>query len=171
MTSAILDIVLRSAIVYIVVLVGLRLGGKRHLAQLSVVDLVLILLISNAVQNAMVGNDSSLVGGIVAAVTLFIVNYGVSFLFYRFQKFDRIFEGSPTLLVHDGKVVPEHLSRERITDEELERAIREHGIGRIEDVKNAVMELDGTISVIPREGEEKHIGTFKHRRIKYQRRG
>ena len=83
MTSTFLDIVLRSAIVYAVILVGLRLGGKRHIAQLSVVDLVLILLISNAVQNAMVGNDSSLFGGIVAAVTLFAVNYGFSFLLYR----------------------------------------------------------------------------------------
>lgn len=170
MLSTILDIVLRSAVVFIVVLAGLRLLGKRHVAQLSIVDLVLILLISNAVQNAMVGPDVSLVGGIVAAVTLLVLSYLFTMLLYRSRRAERFFEGTPTLLVHNGKAIPRHLEQEKITEEELERVIREHGIEKISDVKNAIMESDGTVSVIPRVGEEKHIEAFKHRKTKYQQR-
>ncbi len=170
MLSSILDIAARSAIIYIVVVVGLRLLGKRHVAQLSLIDFVLILLISNAVQNAMVGNDSSLLGGVVAAVTLLLLNVAFSTVLYRWTRLDALLEGNPTLLVHNGRAIRKHLEQERITEEELERAIREHGIGTIGEVRNAVMELDGSISVVPRTGEEKHIETFKHRRTRYQHR-
>lgn len=170
MLTTILDIVLRSAVVFIVVLAGLRLLGKRHVAQLSIVDLVLILLISNAVQNAMVGPDVSLVGGIVAAATLLVLSYLFTMLLYRSRRAERFFEGTPTLLVHNGKAIPSHLDQEKITEEELERVIREHGIESISDVKNAVMESDGTVSVIQKAGGEKHIEAFKHRKTKYQQR-
>ena len=170
MLTTILDIVLRSAVVFIVVLAGLRLLGKRHVAQLSIVDLVLILLISNAVQNAMVGPDVSLVGGIVAAGTLLVLSYVFTLILYRSRRAERFFEGTPTLLVHNGKVIHRHLEQEKITEEELERVIREHGIESISDVKAAVMEADGTVSVIQKAGGEKHIETFKHRRTKYQQR-
>ncbi|MEK6570337.1 MAG: YetF domain-containing protein, partial [Bacteroidota bacterium] len=146
MLTTTLDIVLRSAVVFIVVLAGLRLLGKRHVAQLSIVDLVLILLISNAVQNAMVGPDVSLVGGIVAAGTLLVLSYVFTLILYRSRRAERFFEGTPTLLVHNGKVIHRHLEQEKITEEELERVIREHGIENISDVKTAVMEADGTVT-------------------------
>lgn len=168
--EGILNITFRSAVVYVVILVGLRLLGKRHVAQLSIIDLVLILLISNAVQNAMVGNDSSLIGGIIAAVTLFILNYILSLILYRSREAERVFAGTPTLLVHNGRAIPEHLAKEKISEDELLQVIREHGIGSVGEVKNAVMELDGTVSVVPRMGEEKYIATFRNRRTKYQQR-
>ncbi len=170
MLQTILDIVLRSTVVFIVVLFGLRLLGKRHVAQLSIVDLVLILLISNAVQNAMVGPDVSLLGGIVAAATLLVLSYAITIVLYRSRRVERFFEGTPTLLVHNGKIILRHLEQEKITEEELLRVIREHGIESIADVKTAIMEADGTVSVIPRLGNEMHIETFKHRRTKYQQR-
>jgi len=163
-----LDIVVRSAVVYIVVILGLRLLGKKHVAQLSIIDLVLILLLSNAVQNAMVGDDSSLVGGILAAATLLGLNFVFTFILYRFRLADKIFEGTPTLLVHNGQAILSHLAQEKITADELDRVIREHGVDGIKEVKTAVMEVDGTISVVPRAGKEKHIETFKHHRTKFQ---
>jgi uncharacterized membrane protein YcaP (DUF421 family) len=168
--ESILNIILRSAVVFAVILVGLRLLGKRHVAQLSIVDLVLILLISNAVQNAMVGDDTTLLGGIVAAVTLLVLSYVFTLILYRSKGAEKLFEGTPTLLVHNGKIIHKHLEQEKITEDELLRVVREHGIEHLDEVKSAVMELDGTISVIPRSGEDKHIETFKHRRTKYQQR-
>ncbi|HYQ87802.1 MAG TPA: YetF domain-containing protein [Bacteroidota bacterium] len=164
-----LDIALRAATIYVVVLLGLRLLGKKHVAQLSIVDLVLILLISNSVQNAMVGDDSSLIGGIVAAGTLLALSFILNFVFYRSRRFESFIEGMPTLLIHNGKIIRSHLESEEITEEELERVIREHGIESILEVKEAVMESDGTVSVIPKAGGERHIDTFKRRRTKYER--
>ncbi len=163
-----LDIVLRSGTIYVIVIIGLRLLGKKHVAQLSIVDLVLILLISNAVQNAMVGDDSSLIGGIIAAATLLIINYFLSITLYRSRVADLYFEGTPTLLVHNGAMIATHLAAEKITVEELERVIREHGIDGIREVKSAIMEVDGTISVVPKNGGDRIIENFKHRRPKSQ---
>ena len=133
-------------------------------------DTVLILLISKAVQNAMAGSDNSLLGGIIAALTLLVMSYFFTLILSRSRKAEHLFEGTPTLLVHNGKVIHKHLQQERITEDELERAVREHGVENIRHVKNAVMEADGTISVIPIDGVEKHIDTFRHHRMKYQQR-
>jgi uncharacterized membrane protein YcaP (DUF421 family) len=169
MTNILLDIALRSTVIYIIILLGLRLIGKKHVAQLSTIDLVLILLISNAVQNAMVGNDSSLIGGIVAAATLLVVNLILTKVFFRYRKAESLLEGVPTLLIHGGVVIQAHLQAESITEEELERVIREHGIESVREVKTAIMEADGTISIIPKSGGEEHrIDAFKHRRMKYR---
>ncbi|HUL45079.1 MAG TPA: YetF domain-containing protein [Bacteroidota bacterium] len=162
-----LNIIGRSVAVYLVVLIGLRLAGKRHVGQLSIFDFVLILLISNAVQNAMVGEDTSLLGGIVAAVSLIIVNYVLTLILFKYRSADTVLEGSPTLLINRGHVISVHLAREKITEEELVRVVREHGIGGVNEVKIAVMELDGTISVIPESGEEKKIDSFKRRRSRF----
>ena len=170
MLTTFLDIVLRSSVIYIVVLLGLRLLGKSHIGQLSILDFVLILLISNAVQNAMVGNDSSLLGGVIAAVTLLLMNYAFTLIRIRFRKAGRLFEGNPTLLIHNGKIIHGHLDKEQLTVDELERVIREHGLEGSSKVKVAVMEADGTVSVIPMSGEERHIETFKHRRMKFHQR-
>jgi uncharacterized membrane protein YcaP (DUF421 family) len=106
------NIVLRTAAVYLVVLLGLRLTGKREIGQMTVFDLVLLLLIANAVQNAMVGSDTSLLGGLIAAGALLVLNAGVSRLRLRSKRLRRLIEGSPTLLVLHGKVIESHLRRE-----------------------------------------------------------
>jgi len=165
-----LENIFRSSVIYVAVLAGLRLAGKRHVAQLSILDLVLILLISNAVQNAMVGANTTLLGGIIAAATLIIVNYIFTLIVSRSKNADALIEGTPTLLVHNGSMLKKHLQKEKLTEEELERVIREHGIENVSDVKTAIMELDGTISVISKVTEERKIETFKHRRTKYQQR-
>ena len=168
MIETYLNIIGRSVIIYLVVLIGLRIAGKRHVAQLSIFDFVLILLISNAVQNAMVGPDTSVGGGIVAAISLIVINYLLTLVLYRFRKADLVIEGTPTLLIHNGHVLASHLEKEKIAEDELLRVIREHGIEHVDDVKIAIMELDGTISVIQKTGTEQRIETFKHRRLKYQ---
>src|SRR6201997_563865 len=107
-----LNIALRTTVIYAVVLVGVRLSGKREVGQMTPFDLTLILLISNAVQNAMVGNDTSLAGGIVAAATLLLLNFVLSLVFFRSKRAETLLEGVPTLLVHDGKAIRSHLDAE-----------------------------------------------------------
>jgi uncharacterized membrane protein YcaP (DUF421 family) len=166
MLVTILETVGRTAAVYIVILLGLRILGKRHVAQLSLIDLVLILLISNAVQNAMVGSDNSLIGGLIAAVTLLILSYIFTWVLYRFRPAEKLFEPNPLLLIHNGKVIQKNLDAEKISRDELERAVREHGVAHIEEVKIAVIEADGTVSVIQKTPDEKRIESFRHRRTK-----
>ncbi|OHB20749.1 MAG: hypothetical protein A2939_00080 [Parcubacteria group bacterium RIFCSPLOWO2_01_FULL_48_18] len=146
--STILDIVLRAVAVYAVMLVGLRLSGKREIGQMTPFDFVLLLLIANAVQNAMVGSDTSLVGGIIAAGTLICINMIVTRLVWRSKKIQRLVEGSPTLLISDGKTVAKNLKKEKVTKEVLEEVLREHGVASVSDVKCAMLEVDGNISVI-----------------------
>lgn len=134
--------------VYIFIIIALRLFGKKELAQLSVVDLVFILLISNAVQNAMVGPDTTLLGGLVAASTLFLVNYIMKYLQYRFPGFGKLVEGSAIILVYEGKMLAKHMSQAKISKDELMEAIREHGIESVNKVDLAVMEVDGSISIL-----------------------
>jgi len=134
--------------VYIFIVIALRLFGKKELAQLSVVDLVFILLISNAVQNAMVGPDTTLLGGLVAASTLFMMNYFMKFLQYRFPKFGKLVQGNAIMLVYDGKMLAEHMEKAKISKDELMEAIREHGIESLNKVDLAVMEVDGSISIL-----------------------
>jgi uncharacterized membrane protein YcaP (DUF421 family) len=147
--STALEIMIRTVAVYLVILVGLRLSGKREIGQMAVFDLVLLLLIANAVQNAMVGPDTSLVGGILAAVVLLVVNTLVARLRLRWPRMRRWVEGTPTLLVLHGKVIDEHLRREGIDDESLLAALREHGVAELSGVEMAVLEIDGSISVVP----------------------
>lgn len=111
-------------------------------------DLTLLLLISNAVQNAMTGPDTSLMGGIVAACTLLIVNYLVAELSGENRRFRKIIEGQPSLLIHDGQIMNGHMDKEHVSMDELERALREHGIASYHDVALAVLEVDGSISCL-----------------------
>jgi uncharacterized membrane protein YcaP (DUF421 family) len=142
-------IALRTVIVYGVILVGLRLSGKREVGQMTVFDLVVLLLIANAVQNAMVGADTSLVGGILAAAVLLALNAAVARVRLRWPRFRRLVEGSPTLLVLRGKLITDHIRREGLDEEMLETALREHGVASIDQVEMAVLEIDGSISVVP----------------------
>ena len=143
-----IDIGLRAVTVYLFMIFAIRLFGKRELAQLSVIDLVFILLISNAVQNAMVGPDSSLTGGLVAAGVLFVTNFVLKKLIGRFDSVGKLIQGEPIMLIYDGEVKEKNLSAAGFTMAELHAAIREHGIEKIEDVNLAVLEVDGNVSVL-----------------------
>lgn len=142
-------ILLRTAVVYLVILIGLRLAGKREIGQMNVFDLVVLLLISNAVQNAMVGPDTSLVGGILAAVVLLVINTAVARLQLKIPRLRRWVEGTPTLLVHHSELIPENMRREGIDKDTLLAALREHGLTDMSSVEMAVLETDGSISVVP----------------------
>jgi uncharacterized membrane protein YcaP (DUF421 family) len=146
------NIVLRTAAIYLIVLIGLRLAGKREIGQMTVFDLVVLLLLANAVQNAMVGPDTSLAGGMLAAVVLLVLNATVARLRLRWPRLRRLVEGTPTLLVLHGEVIPAHLRREGVDQETLEAALREHGVADLGDVEMAVLEIDGSISVVPAGG-------------------
>jgi uncharacterized membrane protein YcaP (DUF421 family) len=145
-THVLLEVALRTTVVYAVVLAGVRLSGKREVGQMTPFDLTLLLLISNAVQNAMTGPDTSLLGGVVAATTLLVLNYCVAELSGGNRRFRKFIQGQPSLLVHDGQVISSHMSKEHVSMDELNRALREHGIASCKDVALAVLEVDGSIS-------------------------
>ena len=143
--------------VYLFIVIAIRLFGKKELAQLSVVDLVFILLISNAVQNAMVGPDATLLGGLVAASTLFIVNYLLKYLQYRYPRFGKIVQGDATMLIYQGKIIDSHMKKAKISTDELMEAVREHGVKSISEVDLAIMEVDGSISVLSDKYQKKTV--------------
>ncbi len=143
-----LQIVLRTGVIYLLVLVGVRLSGKREVGQMTPFDLTLLLLLSNSVQNAMTGPDTSLAGGAVAASTLLILNYLIARASGTNRHFRRFVEGQPSLLVHDGKMIESHMAREHVSVDELHRALREHGISCLDQTALAVLEVDGSISCL-----------------------
>ena len=143
-----LAIILRSSAVYFFMVVALRIFGKKELSQLNTADVILILLISNSVQNAMVGNDTSLLGGLAAALVLFSINFILKKLMYKFPKFSDFMQEKPEILIHDGTLDFKTLSKLNITSDELKEAMREHGIEYFKDVKLAMLEIDGNISII-----------------------
>jgi uncharacterized membrane protein YcaP (DUF421 family) len=157
------SIVARTAIVYVALLLGLRLAGKRELGQMTPFDLVVILLVANAVQNAMVGPDTSVTGGLIAAGVLIVGNYGVAEARERLPWLRRAVEGTPTLLINNGKFVAQHLRREGIDEDDVLMAIREHGVSDVGDVRMAVLETDGSISIVP--ANSKATRTRKHVRF------
>jgi uncharacterized membrane protein YcaP (DUF421 family) len=143
-----LEIVLRTGVIYLLVLIGVRLSGKREVGQMTPFDLTLLLLLSNSVQNAMTGPDTSLAGGAIAAGTLLILNYLVAEVAGTNRRFRRLIEGQPTLLIHDGKTIESHMAKEHVSVDELQRALREHGINSIDQAALAVLEVDGSISCL-----------------------
>ena len=146
--NVLLQIVLRTSVIYLLVLIGVRLSGKREVGQMTPFDLTLLLLLSNSVQNAMTGPDTSLLGGVIAACTLLVLNYGVARVSGSNRQMRRVIEGEPSLLVHDGKIIDSHMAREHVSIDELHRALREHGIERCDQVALAVLEVDGSISCL-----------------------
>jgi uncharacterized membrane protein YcaP (DUF421 family) len=148
--------ILRSLLVFAFLVVALRMAGKRELAQLNVLDLAVLLLVANALQNAMIGNDNSLLGGIIGASTLFVVNYWFVRLTYRSALARRVLEGSPRTLLEDGRVNRDALRKEAITEAELRSIAREHGFERLEDVALIVLETDGHLAVLGGEGAERY---------------
>jgi len=142
--------ILRPIIVYAAIVVVIHLAGKRELAQVNSFDLVVLLLISNVVQNATIGDDNSILGGLAGAAALVATNYVVvRFLFNR-AKIDRLLEGEPTLLIRDGQIVNTNLDRELITEDELRAALRRQGVADPSEVEQAMLETSGAISVIPK---------------------
>ena len=146
--TVLLWIVLRTAIIYAVVLIGVRLCGKREVGQMTPFDLTLLLLLSNSVQNAMTGSDTSVYGGVAAAATLLLLNYLVAELAGANRRFRKLIQGQPTLLVHDGQVIASHMAKEHVTMDALQTAMREHGICNYHEVALAVLEVDGAISFL-----------------------
>jgi len=161
----ILNVVVRSLCVYLFMVIAIRLFGKNQLSQLNAGDIVLLLLISNAVQNAMVGPDTSLQGGLIAALVLFLANFILKRLMFSNHSFETFMEDDPVVLIKDGIVDQIALNRVKITESELEEAIREHGIDKIEKVKLSVLEVDGNISVVSEDEKSKqtHYARIKRK--------
>jgi uncharacterized membrane protein YcaP (DUF421 family) len=147
--SGSIEVALRTAIVYLFLVVALRLGGRREVAQMSILDLVVLLIIANGVQNAMVGQNTTLIGGLISAGTLVILDRALNSILKRNRTLARALEGEPVLLVRDGRVLTNALRRTSIDRTELDAAVRAHGMATVNDVALAVLEIDGRISVIP----------------------
>ncbi len=143
-----IEIFVRTACMYLLILIGVRMSGKREVGQMTPFDLTLLLLLSNGVQNAMTGPDTTLGGGAIAAITLLTLNYLVAELSGGNRRFRRFIQGAPTLLVHNGELVMPHLAKEHVTVDEVQRACREHGIASVKEVALGVLEVDGSISLL-----------------------
>ncbi|NPA10032.1 MAG: DUF421 domain-containing protein [Chlorobi bacterium] len=163
--NPILDVVLRSLCVYLFMVIGIRVFGKNQLSQLNAGDVVLLLLISNAVQNAMVGQDTSLQGGLIAALVLFAANFTLKRIMFRNPSFKSFMEEDPVILIKDGVVDEKALNKVKITSDELEEAVREHGVGGFDEVRLAVLEVDGNISVVSEDNKSKqtHYSRIKRK--------
>lgn len=168
MMDPILNVVFRSLCVYLFMVIAIRLFGKNQLSQLNAGDVVLLLLISNAVQNAMVGSNTSLEGGIVAALVLFVANFILKRFMFSSRSFETLMEDDPVVLIKDGIADQAALNRVKITQGELEEEIREHGIENIKNVKLSVLEVDGNISVVSEDEKSKQTHYSRIKR-KYKR--
>jgi uncharacterized membrane protein YcaP (DUF421 family) len=158
-TVSVLEKVLRPVIVYVFLVVGFRLAGRRELAQLNAFDLVVLLTISNTVQNAIIGSDNSLLGGVIGATTLLVFNYTVVRFVFSHPRVERLLEGDAELLVQHGKLIEERMRAEGITTEELEAAARRQGFGSLKEVDRAMLEATGGLTFIarkPRLHEARH---------------
>jgi uncharacterized membrane protein YcaP (DUF421 family) len=145
------EFILRGVIIYVFLIVLLRLTGRRQIGQLAPFDLVLLLVLSNAVQNSMNGGDNSLIGGMISAATLVALNWLNSYATFRSKRLEHALEARPQLIVHNGHVYPDVMRREKLTMSELESALRAAGCASIHEVHFAVMENNGQISVRARD--------------------
>jgi uncharacterized membrane protein YcaP (DUF421 family) len=161
----VLEIALRTSAVYVLVLIGIRLTGKREVGQMTPFDLTLLLLLSNSVQNAMTGPDNSLLGGVTAALILLTLNFLLAELSGVNRRFRKMIQGQPTLLIHNGECITPHMAKEHISMDELNRALREHGVACVGDAALAVLEVDGSISVLKYEDVPDHTKPQKRLRF------
>ena len=143
-----LVLVVRAVVVYVFLGIALRIAGRRELAQMTAFDLVLLLILANAVQNSINAGDNSLGGGLISAATLLAINFAVGEAAYRWRWFERVVQGRPLTLVRDGKLVMRNLRRERITVEELRSALRKQNVDGVSRCKQAVLESDGTLTAV-----------------------
>ena len=160
-----LSIALRTLAVYFLVLVGVRLSGKREVGQMTPFDLTLLLLLSNSVQNAMTGPDNSLAGGVVAATTLLVLNYLIAEVAGVNRRFRKFIKGQPALLVHNGEIITAHCAREHVSIDDLQQALREHSIASVKDVAVGVLEVDGSLSFL--KYDDVPEGSHARRRVKF----
>ena len=144
------ELIVRSVLVYLFMLGVLRLTGKRQVGQLAPFDLVLLLVLSNAVQNSMNGGDNSLIGGLISASTLIALNHLIGLATFRSKRAEDLIEGRPEVLIHNGRLYGEVLARTQLTRHELDAALREAGCSCPEDVHAAILENNGAISVVPK---------------------
>lgn len=158
----VLEKVLRPVMVYFFLVVGLRLAGKRELAQLNTFDLVVLLTLSNTVQNAIIGNDNSVLGGIIGAATLLALNYLVVRFLFTHAKLDEIVEGTPEVIIEHGQIKQEVLRKELITLPELEVAAHKQGFASLHEIEKAVLEPGGSLSFIARRPEP---DTARHQEV------
>ena len=158
------ELVIRSVGIYVVLLVGLRVFGKREVGQFTLFDLVFVLLVANAVQPAMTGPDASLLGGAIIVVSLLSANWIVGRL-DDVPAFHRLITPSPTVLVENGKVDEKAMTKEGLVEDELMMAMREHGVAELEEVKLAVLESDGSISIVGKDGAQQK----KRRKVRFVR--
>lgn len=147
------ELIVRGIVVYMFLIIVLRLTGKRQIGQLSPFDLVLLLILSNAVQNSMNAGDNSLVGGLITATTLIAANYIVGLITFKSKKLEEIIEGRPQVLIHDGKLFEEVMNEAKLTRHELDSTLRQSGYFKIKEVKLAILENNGRVTV---QGYEKH---------------
>jgi uncharacterized membrane protein YcaP (DUF421 family) len=152
-----LEKILRPIIVYAFLVISLRLSGKRELVQLNPFDLVVLLTLSNTVQNAIIGEDNSVTGGIIGASSLLVVNYLVVRFLYNHRKLDQLVEGKADVLIDNGKVRTEHLKRELITMQQLSAAARKQGFDDLSDVQQCVLEPGGTLTFIARKPDSEDV--------------
>jgi uncharacterized membrane protein YcaP (DUF421 family) len=164
MAAPIAEKILRPIVIYFFLVIGLRLAGKRELAQLNPFDLVVLLTLSNTVQNAIIGDDNSVTGGVIGAATLLLVNFLVVRFLFRHEKLDRIVEGEPTMLIDHGKIVEENMAKEMLSLQELEAAAHKQGFGSLQEVDRATLDPSGVICFIankPAPEEERHRELLK----------
>jgi uncharacterized membrane protein YcaP (DUF421 family) len=160
-----LEKILRPIIVYAFLIVGLRLSGKRELVQLNPFDLVVLLTLSNTVQNAIIGDDNSVSGGIIGATSLLLINYLVVRFLYDHRKLDQLVEGKADVLIENGRVRTEHLKHELITMEQLSAAARKQGFEALSEVNQCVLEPGGTLTFVgkkPDTEDVRHQELLKH---------
>src|SRR6476660_6862373 len=148
---SILEKIVRPILVYVFLIVGLRLAGKRELAQLNPFDLVVLLTLSNTVQNAIIGDDNSVIGGVIGATTLLAVNYFVVRFLYSHEKLDHLIEGNCDELITDGKIRHDRLKKELMTEAALETAAHRQGFASLKDIDRAILEVGGSISFFPKD--------------------
>lgn len=161
-TNPYVNVALRSLAVYAFMLIAIRLTGKKELSQLNTTDVVLILLISNAVQNAMVGANTSLSSGLMAAGVLFLANYIIKKAMFKNKNIRNLLSEQPEILIHNGEKNTKNLAKLGISDDEIGEAMREHGVDDFKDVKLAMLEVDGNISIIA--GENGNLTQTYHKR-------
>jgi uncharacterized membrane protein YcaP (DUF421 family) len=158
----ILEKILRPIVVYFFLVVVLRLSGKRELAQLNPFDLVVLLTLSNTVQNAIIGDDNSVSGGLIGATSLLAINYLVVRFLYDHRKLDQLVEGRADVLVENGKVRPQHLKRELITMAQLEAAAHRQGFASLAEVDQCILEPGGTLTFI---GKKPDTEDLRHKEL------
>lgn len=146
--TPVIALMVRSVVVYVFLMIALRIAGRRELGQMTTFDLVLLLVLANAVQNSINAGDNSLGGGLISAMTLLVINFAVGEATYRWRWFERIVQGRPLPLVRNGKLVIRNLQRERVTLEELRSALRKQNIDCVSRCKHAVLESDGTLTAV-----------------------